>query len=571
MNAQSQSRGNAPGCEPVPGKNSQASRNVLPWLPLVLAAALAACACFPRIAENAGLTWSFLGAGAVVAIWTLVLGWVMRRHGRSFSVEFIPPAKSHYVQAAVQMSIYTYWGWYWQDVYGAIPMFLGQLVFLYAVDGLLSWSRGLSWRFGCAPLPVILSTNIFLWFKDDWFVFQFLLIAACALGKAFIQWNRDGRRVHVFNPSAFGLALCSVILIFTNTVDYTWVGRIADTFASPPNIYFVVFVVGLVVQYFFSTTLITLSAAVTLALLGLMYFGVTGVYYFIFTNIPAPVFLGLHLLVTDPATSPRTNIGKVLFGCTYGVLTFAFYGILAQFNHLTVFDKLLPIPILNLLVPVFDRAANLSLVGAMERLGSAARVLQMNLLHMGVWAAVFLCMVGAGFVAGQQEGSTDKFWRKAVAESRPGAAHGLVEVLKWQARAGHAAAYNELGIFYTEGRVVPKDIRLAAQCYSKASKLGSLAGSSNLVHLYLSSQSAGSIPPKSIGAALDHIEREYTAGGDPSTFYMIGYAYESGRGRERDVSRALEIYEAGCKRGDRACCKGAERLKDPSRNRHSKK
>ncbi len=58
--------------------------------------------------------------------------------------------------------------------------------------------------------PIVFSTNLFLWFKDDWFAFQFLLIAIGFLGKAFVQWERDGRRGHIFNPSAFALALFSL-------------------------------------------------------------------------------------------------------------------------------------------------------------------------------------------------------------------------------------------------------------------------------------------------------------------------------------------------------------------------
>ena len=70
---------------------------------------------------------------------------------------------------------------------------------------------------GFGPFPIVFSTNLFLWFKDDWFLFQFLLIAVGFLGKAFVRWERDGRRVHIFNPSAFALALFSLVLIVTGT------------------------------------------------------------------------------------------------------------------------------------------------------------------------------------------------------------------------------------------------------------------------------------------------------------------------------------------------------------------
>ena len=45
---------------------------------------------------------------------------------------------------------------------------------------------------------------------------------------------------------------------------------------------------------------------------------VTGVPYFVDSEIPSAVFLGLHLLVTDPSTSPRTPLGRAIFGVLYG-------------------------------------------------------------------------------------------------------------------------------------------------------------------------------------------------------------------------------------------------------------
>src|SRR5262249_4255005 len=124
------------------------------------------------------------------------------------------------------------------------------------------------------------------------------------------------------------LSLFSLALILSGTSDSTWAGRIADTVSRPPQVYVVIFLLGLIVQFFFRTTLMTLGAVVMLWMLNSVYTRETGTYYFIFSYIPAPVFLGLHLLVTDPATSPRTDLGKVIFGALYGLLAFLFYGAL---------------------------------------------------------------------------------------------------------------------------------------------------------------------------------------------------------------------------------------------------
>ena len=72
---------------------------------------------------------------------------------------------------------------------------------------------------GFGPFPIVFSTNLFLWFKDDWFACSSSLIALGFVGKAFVRWERDGRRVHIFNPSAFTLAMFSLVLLATDTTE----------------------------------------------------------------------------------------------------------------------------------------------------------------------------------------------------------------------------------------------------------------------------------------------------------------------------------------------------------------
>ena len=99
--------------------------------------------------------------------------------------------------------------------------------------------------------------------------------------------------------------------------DISWGQQIASTLSLAPNIYLFLFSVGLVVMYFFSITLIAGSAAATLFILSAIYSGWSGVPYFVDSEIPTAVFLGLLLLVTDPSTSPRSQLGKIFFGCFY--------------------------------------------------------------------------------------------------------------------------------------------------------------------------------------------------------------------------------------------------------------
>ena len=256
--------------------------------------------------------------------------------------------------------IYSYWGWYWREVYHHIPLIIAQIVFVYALDMLVCWSRRDNWIFGFGPFPIVLSTNLFIWFKPDWYFLQFLMVATGVLCKEFITWKRDGRRAHIFNPSAIALFIFSIGLIVTHSSHISWGEEIAISFAPPPHIFLEIFVLGLVVQSLFSVTLVTLSAAATLYVMKLAFTHWTGLYFFVDSNIPAAVFLGLHLLITDPATSPRRNFGKIVFGSLYGAAVFGLYWFLGWLGAPTFYDKLLCVPPLNLTVRALDRASGVS-------------------------------------------------------------------------------------------------------------------------------------------------------------------------------------------------------------------
>ena len=71
-----------------------------------------------------------------------------------------------------------------------------------------------------------------------------------------------------------------------------------------------------------------MSAVVTTYLFGLVTSPLTGTYYFFDSYIPIAVFLGMHLLFTDPSTAPRTELGRIIFGALYGLSTVALYALL---------------------------------------------------------------------------------------------------------------------------------------------------------------------------------------------------------------------------------------------------
>ncbi len=319
--------------------------------------ALGLAACAPAGAgRHPVVAASLLGAASLLAAWGAGLClWAGRRGGR-LTLE-IDPRPQHYVQACAQASVFLYWGWHWPPVGDAAALIAAQVLFAYAFDLLLAWSRGEAGRLGFGPVPVVFSINLFLWFADDRFHLQLLLVAFAFAAKALIRWERDGRRTHVFNPAAFALAVFGAALLATGTSDLTRGQDIAVSQFFPPHMYLWIFLVALPGQYLFGVTSMTLAAVAATWLFGLAWFTATGVYYFYDAYVPIAVFLGMHLLFTDPSTAPRTAAGRLLFGALYGAGVVAGYALLAGAGLPTFYDKLLPVPLLNLSVGLFDRLA----------------------------------------------------------------------------------------------------------------------------------------------------------------------------------------------------------------------
>lgn len=512
-----------------------------PKVALALTALFLSLALLPRIHSNPRLLMSFVGVAVALVGWEVVLWNIAKRRKQALRIEFAV-IKSHYVQACAQICLMAYWGWFARDVYAELPLILGQLVFLYIFDALLSWTLGRTWRVGFGPLPIILSTNLLLWFKDDWFFLQFAMVVVGAMGKQFIMWDRDGRRRHIFNPSSFGQFVFALALIATaSTDDLTFGTKIATTF-EVPHMVVLIFLVGLAVQYLFHVTLMTLAAAATLVLGNVIYTQITGVYFFVNISIAAPIFLGIHLLITDPSTSPITNTGRVIFGVLYALGYMILFRVLDLAEIPLFWDKLLPVPILNLCVPIFDRIARFGVIGSLnQKWETALSPHKMNLVHMGCWIALFAGMMGTGFVDAPHPGSSVEFWKQAVADGKPHAGNSLVMAAGAHAEAANSgAAYNELGLICIEGKIVNENHGTAAKYFSQACELGDLSGCANCAVQYLFLGERRS--DEDVARALDTLEDKIVSQPDPMSCYLVGQAYERGRGRPQDLNRALELY-----------------------------
>ncbi|MDA1094347.1 MAG: hypothetical protein O3A25_13905 [Acidobacteria bacterium] len=527
-------------------------------LPLYPTALLLLLSFLPRVRESQALVWSFWGVCGGLLAWQLVLAGRIRRERRELTFE-VALRKNHYLQLVAHSSVFLYWGWYWPEVANHAWLIAVQVVFAYAFDMLLSWSRRDVWRLGFGPFPIIFSTNLFLWFRDDWFALQFLMVGVGFLGKELVTWTRDGRRTHIFNPSGLSLSVFAVALILAGRSDLTWGQEIALTLRYPEHMYVVIFLLGLMVQYVFSVTLMTLSAAATLYVMGVVYSAATGVYFFVDTSIPIAVFLGLHLLVTDPSTSPRTPCGRVLFGGLYGASVFALYALLGQLGVPTFYDKLLCVPLLNLSVRALDRFVQS--LGAesfgLDRVWPSMSPRQLNLGSMGVWTVLFVGLLTTEAVGSRHEGSNPAFWEQACSEGLRGGCRTLLVRQSNNCREGFAWSCNELGILLAEGDLVEGDPPGAAASFAQACELGLGVGCANAEALAAGTGNFGRAST-SLAYAWAYQDadplRDACDASDPEACHLLASAYRDGRFVARDDTLARELFSQSCDLGWAASC-----------------
>jgi hypothetical protein len=514
-------------------------------LPLVYTAALFALSLLPAVARNNRLQWSFWAATAFLTVWHVLLLAAIRQRESTLAI-VLAPRKQHYLQACAQGMVLLYWGWYWPEVYASAHLIVAQLLFAYAFDLLLNWSRDRVYMLGFGPFPIVFSINLFLWFKADWFYLQFLMIAVAFTAKEFVRWDRGGRRVHIFNPSAFALAVFSLGLIAAGRSDITWGHEVANTLMYAPQMYLFIFLIGLPGQLLFGVTTMTMAAVVTMYALGLMYFAITGTYFFFDSYIPIAVFLGMHLLFTDPSTSPRTDLGRIVFGAMYALSVVLLYDLLGRAGAPTFYDKLLAVPIMNLTVKLIDRLAASSTLRRLEPTAFATGVVgrMRNVAYVGVWVLVFGMMSAVQAVGDHHPGHWVPFWQRACLENRPDGCRNLGVLLTAHCAAGSGWACNEYGLLLQPDRRPER----AKMMFTQACDLGFQTGCANL------NLQAGEVPHPAAPTLIDYpiLLREgqgRLVGLVPTQIY-----------RRACSQGYVDGCEQSCRIGDSSACSAAARL-----------
>ena len=470
-------------------------------LPSLLAAALAALGFTSQAGTPPTVRWTLLAASAAIVVWNALLVAPARQSRRTLDVTVVLRTQ-HYLQACAQGSVLLYWGWYWRPVYDAAALIAAQLLFAYAFDMLLSWSRRRTYLLGFGPFPVIFSINLFLWFRPDWFYFQFLMVAVGFAAKELIRWKREGRHVHIFNPSSFPLALVSLPLILAGASDITRGQDIAISQFYPPQMYLMLFLIALPGQLLFGVASMTLSAVLTTYLCGLLYLAATGTYLFYDSYVPIAVFLGMHLLFTDPSTSPRSELGRVLFGALYGLSAVGLYQLLGAFGVPSFYDKLLQVPLLNLSVRRLDRLAGARWLRPLDpmRVGRSLSPRQRYAAYASLWAIAFVALSATGGLGDRHRGQWLPFWDQACRDGRPRACAYLANLQEIYCGAGSGWACNESGLFRRDhagsdsGRQ-PSDLAAMNASFERGCRLGFVPACRNAGRAWTESQAFERAPP----------------------------------------------------------------------------
>jgi len=452
----------------------------------------------PLLQQRSTVRASIVVAALFLLAWSVLLFGVLRR-GQKVALEIVL-RRQHWLQACQQGAVILYWGYYWREVYHAAPLIAAQLLFAYGFDSLLSWTHRRKFVLGFGPFPIIFSINLFLWFKDDWFYLQFAMVALGFLAKEFLRWTRDGVNTHIFNPSSFPLAIASALLLITNASQTTWGYEVATTQFYPPQMYLAIFLLAMPGQYLFGVTTMTMSAVVTTFVFSAVYYAATGAYFFSDSHVPIAVFLGMHLLFTDPSTSPRTELARIVYGVLYGLTTCALYSVLIRAGMPGFYDKLLQVPLLNLSAGLLDRIAPAlrslgeggrspllqridpsawglpSVASAKEGLASVAR--RRHLAYISVWVLAFGAMSASGYLGDKHPGQYVPFWQQACAADARSACEDLYFLQDGYCEDGSGWSCNELAILLADHY---DNRRRAATEFERACRLGFSAGCDNTV------------------------------------------------------------------------------------------
>jgi hypothetical protein len=160
----------------------------------------------------------------------------------------------------------------------------------------------------------------------------------------------------------------------------------------------------------------------------------------------------------------------------YAILTVVFFVGLSSAGLPTFYDKLLPVPFMNVLVRSIDRATSQLPLARFDpvRLGAALSLRQRNIVYTSLWAAVFIVLSTTQSVGDTHPGQYLPFWQKACERGSERACSYAANLTAVYCNTGSGWACNEVGILRVARNQSP------AADFKRACELGFAAGCQNM-------------------------------------------------------------------------------------------
>lgn len=264
-------------------------------------------------------------------------------------------SKALFVQMSMQTLILLYWGYYNPDVYIRFPLIIHQLAFAYLFHFLSCMVLEKKYVLNLSLVPLTLSINLFLWLAPQIYYGHFVLLALAVLAKIFIVREVGTIKRHIFNPSAFVLSLAIIMLILFPSINSLVYGpQVGVSWLGTPHMNTMLFALSCITLWAPNRYLIPIGAIGFI--IGADFFTDTFAHMPLIAELSrGSVLLGTTFLITDPATSPDTKLGQLLFGISYGITIAFAFTIFSYLGLNTYYDKLFFVCVLNYLSPMYDQ------------------------------------------------------------------------------------------------------------------------------------------------------------------------------------------------------------------------
>jgi hypothetical protein len=163
----------------------------------------------------------------------------------------------------------------------------------------------------------------------------------------------------------------------------------------------------------------------------------------------------MHLLFTDPSTAPRSVAGRVIFGALYAIGTAAFFLLLTELGVPNFYDKLLPVPLMNLMVRGIDRFASKRLRGSRAGTPRPGAPWRMHAVATSMWVVVFLALSAVRGVGDRPRGQALPFWQQACRAGSARACEYAEAMTLIYCNNGSGWACNEWGLIQVRANRSP--------------------------------------------------------------------------------------------------------------------